>query len=246
MSGRLGLVMPLLKRVIELVGPKGCGKSSVLQQLARHCATDGPVLLIDASSDLQLSRGVFPNLAESDLLGPSLEKLQGTVSFTNATHDHLLSDQFFTELSRPMAPDVDVLSVGALPKQFSSSASTVFNYGFPRLLRQYAYVLVDGYHEGIHVMLPTENYFPLIVVSPAFAEVLPKLSIFQTSVVTPFLILNQWGEEPLPEVIDTMIQAEQVHFAGKIPKFDTLVMPSDPFRQACDNCMMRLDIPYSR
>jgi hypothetical protein len=236
----------ILQGILEWVGPRGVGKTTLIECLmeriiAPERADDGgSVLLLDASSDQALSRrhGGPELLSVAELM---------TRMMTTPPRNQEAIDLAFAELPSPVSETMDLVCLGPLSSKISVEARDWLAYGLGRLLRnQYAFVIIDGYHEMLHALLPEDLNQPLIVLTPQFANVLPNLAVLNQTARVPALLLNRIspGRSELPESVTQMLAERQVRLIGQLADYGDSPA-GNTLAEAFYHCLPRLDFPAS-
>lgn len=236
-----------MRAIFEFSGPKGVGKSTyvqlMVQELARETVSSGEpsnmVLLIDASSDLDLTRKMAPAAVEKTLAA-LVEKIKEEAPLSNEAMDSV-----FAQLAVSVDETTDLIPVGPLSSPLSVEGKNLLTYGLVRFLTQhYQFTVVDGFHDSIHQVLPKELLRSVVVVTPAMAVALPRLVVVKDAPPTPFVVLNRVSEGVLPKTLEEALDAGQVQLVGKIPEYEEAEIFEKYAPAAFANAMLRLDVPF--
>jgi hypothetical protein len=225
-----------LQAIVELTGVPGAGKTTLATALGEELAP-ASVLFIDASPDQRLTIMLTPEMPELTLGRLFSQKGE-------ATSSREAIDWVFHDLAVPAGEENELITVGALPDDIEPESLKKLQYGLSRLIENYAYVVIDGFHPLLHQLLPEETIRTVQVVTPEdFPNWRPPAP--ETSLHTPALILNRYSNEPLPTAMDNAMLNHQIRLIGKLPRYatteDCIRKLSDDFR----NCLLRLDIPFN-
>jgi hypothetical protein len=225
-----------LQGIVELTGQTGSGKTTLATILGEELSP-ALVLYIDASPDQRLTMMLAPKFPELTLGRLFSQR-------TEATGSREAIDWVFHDLTVPAGEDQELMTVGILPDEVGLAEREKLCYGLNRLIENYQYVVVDGYHPLLRQLLPDEHIRILDIVTPeSFAEWQPPKA--ETALHTPALILNRYSGEPLPRPLDEALTNQQIQLIGKLPRYAT---QEDCIRKISDdfqNCLLRLNLPLN-
>ncbi|MDX2085800.1 MAG: hypothetical protein SFZ03_10490 [Candidatus Melainabacteria bacterium] len=239
----------MLKAVIELVGPKGVGKTTLLERCVADCCRVGSVLVLDSSPDEGASQQSGWIVTEP--LGSVHQVLEELVQQQPPPTPEAI-DLAFANLpvSVPIrgaaAPlEADLIRLGPLPAQLSAEAQHWLRYGLGRLLSKgYHYVIVDGYNAWHRSFLPAESRYPVVVLTPALLAVLPRLQILNEDTQPPVLLLNQVSQaHPLPDDLGELIARHAIRLIGKLPLWASPEVRQQELAPLLRNALHHMNLP---
>lgn len=230
--------------IIELTGERGSGKTTIANLLG-EALTPASLLFIDASPDQSLTAQlapVVPTFKLGSVFGPEGHVPGGREAI----------DWTFHDLTVSVGEENDLLAVGDLPNDLGALERNKLRYGLNRLMEAYDHIIIDGLHPVIHSLLPLETVRILHVLRPEQFNngCLPPLTngeeASQTPIVhTPTLLLNGYGEEPLPALLEDALHEGHVQLIGKIPRYATFQDCNRQMPLDFQNGLLRLNIPLS-
>jgi hypothetical protein len=225
-----------MQAIIELIGRPRAGKTTLANILGDELSP-ASVLYIDASPDQRLTTMMAPE-------SPQLTLGRLFSQQTDATGSREAVDWVFSDLTVAVGEENELITVGSLPDEIDLVAREKLRYGLNRLAETYDYVIIDGHHPLLHNLLPDERLRSLEILTPeGFSSWVPPQE--GELLHTPSLILNRYGEDPLPKPLDDAITHHQVRLIGKLPAYPTV---EDCIRKLPDdfrNCLLKLDIPLN-
>jgi hypothetical protein len=223
-----------MKAIIEVTGQPGSGKTCVVISLGEEL-TPASVLYIDASPDQQLTEALAPTSPEF-----TLGRLVSEHSAAAPSREAV--DWVFQDLTVPVGEEQELLAVGDLPLTLAEIPLQKLQYGLTRLVQNYDYVILDGYHPLLHGVLPEESMQSLAIVTPQDFSGW-HLGNGRAFVRTPALLLNQYNNEALPASLEEALQAQQIQLIGKLPHYPSEEERARQFSTAFGDCLLRLNIP---
>jgi energy-coupling factor transporter ATP-binding protein EcfA2 len=217
--------------LLQLIGPTGTGKTT-LTRLLLEAIPQATVLAIDASPDMGLTRLLKDNPPQT--LADVLDKVPSQPSRNLETIDWV-----FHDLPVPVQDDLDLVTLGDLSVELPVLLGDSLRYGLQRLVNDYQYVIIDGYHAGLSALLPAGQLQTLVVVTPQY----PALPAYLPKSPTPAVILNRFQPEALQSAsLDYALAQGDVTLIGKLPDLDAsgddLESQLQPLFR---NCLLRLD-----
>lgn len=225
-----------MKAIIELMGPFGSGKTTLASLFAEEWG-HAHMLFVDASGDQRLTQMLSPqppSLSVAQLLNQHQEALSSNRESV---------DWAFHDLTVGIGEEMDLMTVGALPESIPAPALEILRYGLTRLLDTYTYVVVDGLQPVIHQCLNETYLHSVLILTPENAQNWQKESM--SSVHTLPLILNQFGDEPLPSALDQALRAGDLQLVGKLPRYASSEARIRQLGDDFHNVLLRLNIPFN-
>lgn len=223
-----------MKAIIEVTGLPGSGKTSVVISLGEELAP-ASILYLDASPDRHLTEALAPT--------PPALTLGCLVSdHSAAAPSREAVDWVFQDLTVSVGEEQELLTVGELPQALGSVALQKLQYGLTRLIKNYDYVILDGYHPILHHMLPEDTLQQLEVIIPRDFQTWHPRSA-RAFIRTPAVLLNQYNNEAFSPSLEEALREQQIQLIGKLPHYTSDEARSRLFSTAFEDCLMRLNIP---
>lgn len=226
-----------MRAILVIDGPHGSGKTTLSGLLAEELAP-ASTLLIDTCPQQALTLQQSPNptpLTVAHLLHSQQEVTSGTKEAI---------DWGFHDVLVPLGEEIELLTLGALSAPLSPADQDKLHYGLSRLIANYDYVVLDGTHPALWAALPLEHVLLLYVLTPTcFPHWTPPLDLTRSG-STPCLILNQYGQEPLPPALADALQQGDIQLIGKIPRYETRKELVDRLSDDMQGGLFRLNIPF--
>lgn len=236
-----------MKAIIQVIGPNNAGKTTICDLLLQELCSRGTVslLAIDASPDMQLTRHLTLDSAKQTL-NDVTQRFGEKPSLSNEAIDWQ-----FNDLTMVVNSEIDLLTVGPMPKQLPVGIEKMVSYGLNRLIEGYDAILIDGEHPFFSRYLPTEQIKTLVVITPTRWEkrfILPEQEPYKT----PTVIINQCDEKALSahlvgeigDALDEALDGGLIRLIGKLPQYTSQDQIHRDFPQAFHNCLLRMDLPF--
>ncbi len=229
-----------MNRILQIVGPSGAGKTTVADLLVHELAP-AAVLVVDASVDPQISRRL--TLAQPrQTLRQLMEQFESRPANTQEGVDWA-----FHDLVVSVGEDIDLLSLGALPEHLREPAEEKLTYGLNRLMGNYDYVVIDGFHPTLNRLIKDREPMRIIAVTTPEGGELDFKAL--APVRTPVVILNRAPEAGLPEPfnsrLDRAIEQGDVRLIGRLPEYPDPDARIREMPAVFHNILLRLDLPLS-
>lgn len=229
-----------MNRILQIVGPPDTGKTTVADLLVHELAP-ASVLVLDASADQQISHRLTLEQPRQTLR----QLMEQFESHPVQTREGV--DWAFHDLVVSVGEDIDLLSLGALPDPLPETAAERLTYGLNRLMENYDYVVIDGFHPTLNRLITEREPMRVIAVATPERHELDFDAL--APVRTPVVILNRAPEASLPEPfnsrLDRAIEQGEVRLIGRLPEYPTPDARIREMPAVFHNILLRLDLPLS-
>ena len=150
-------------------------------------------------------------------------------------------DWAFHDLTVPIGEEMELMVLGNLPERLDAEDWKRLKYGFPRFIKNYRAVIVDGRHDTLYHLIPDDALRPVWVICPQAPTPLEDELPFKSH--TPYVIFNQSDASPIPPDWEARFREGELRLIGKLPHYPT---SEDRIRKLGDdfhNCLLRMNIP---
>lgn len=229
-----------MNRILQIIGPPDTGKTTIADLLI-HELVPSAVLVVDASGNQQLSHRLTLEQPRKTLR----QLMEQFESQPIQTQEGV--DWAFHDLVVSVGEDIDLLSLGALPGHLPETASEKLTYGLNRLMDNYDYVVIDGFHAALDTRIKNRELMRVVAVATPERYDLDFEAL--ATVRTPVVILNRAPETSLPEPLnsdlDRAIEHGEVRLIGRLPDYPDPETRIREMPAVFHNILLRLDLPLS-